>query len=277
MTRFSLRPADSAGFVRSALARSGPFGEKRSIFVAVLLSVAAPGCLPGLGKAPAKAAVSAEPSELETLRADNAELSRRVHELRAEKVELKRRLAQLEQDDAPSKAAPAAASVSTASALPVVELDEAAQPGLDASRPALEPNAAPRPVAEAPVLISGLADAADFDLGRAALEAGSYQNADVTLSRFLAHNPRHPFADDALVLRGRARAGRQQFDAAERDFRLVADRYPEELVAPDAWLELVRLRRGRGDDPGAREASQVLLARYPDSVAASQVPQEFLE
>jgi|GEM_PF-1867922 len=276
MTRFSLRPSRWAGFVRSVPSRSGPLREKRGVFVAVLLCMAAPGCLPGLGKAPAKAAVSAEPSELETLRADNAELSRRVHELRAEKVELKRRLAQLEADDAPGKAE-AAAPVSTASALPVVEVDEAAQQVVDAPRSASQPNAAPRPAAEAPVLISGLADAADFDLGRAALEAGSYQNADVTLSRFLAHNPRHPFADDALVLRGRARVGRQQFDAAERDFRLVADRYPEELVAPDAWLELVRLLHGRGDDPGAREATQVLLARYPDSVAASQVPQEFLE
>ena len=74
-----------------------------------------------------------------------------------------------------------------------------------------------------------------------------------------------------------ASPARHQFDAAERDFRQVVDLYPDELVAPEAWLELVRLKQTRGDAPGARQASQVLVARYPDSAAASLVPSELLE
>jgi TolA-binding protein len=270
MTRFSLR---SSRVARPD--RPQPLGEKWGIFAAILLTSAAPGCLPSLTKPPAEAEAGEAPSEVEILRADNAELSRRVHELRAEKVELKRRLAVLELEDA-EESPDANPPPSGASALPVVAIEpDEMVPGT--ARPAEPSSAGRRETTQPPMLISGSADAADFDLGRAALEAGSFQNADVTLSRFLAHNPRHPFADDALVLRGRARAGRHHFDAAERDFRLVADRYPEELVAPEAWLELVRLRQDRGDDPGARQASQVLLARYPDSAAASLVPQEFLE
>jgi TolA-binding protein len=269
MTRFlfpSLRLAGAAS--AEALA------EKRHFGLALLLAVAVSGCLPT--KAPLDTPLNGEPSEVEVLRADNAELSRRVHELRAEKAELKRRIAVLElevegPEGAGTQGKPTEVSVATAPARPEDD-GPAAGARIDET-----PATSTRSGVEESVLLSGSAEATDFDLGRAALEAGSYQSADVTLTRFLTQNPRHPFADDALVLRGRARVGRHQLDAAERDFRSVTDRYPEELVAPEAWLELVRLLEARGDAPGARAASQALLTRYPDSAAASLVPEEFLE
>jgi len=269
MTRFLFPSLRRAG---QSSARA--LAKKRLLGPVLVLAMAVSGCLPT--KTPLDTPLNGEPSEVEILRADNAELSRRVHELRAEKAELKRRIAVLELEVEGPQAGggqgePAAVSVATAPARPEDD-------GPAAGARIEEPSAArTRSGAEESVLLSGSAEATDFDLGRAALEAGSYQSADVTLTRFLTQNPRHPFADDALVLRGRARVGRHQLDAAERDFRLVTDRYPEELVAPEAWLELVRLLEARGDAPGARAASQALLARYPDSAAASLVPEEFLE
>jgi len=240
------------------------------------------GCLPA--RSPGDVPISEEPSEMEILRAENAELSRRVHELRAEKAELKRRLAMLELEEAPAEGEAAAAPGEAASDGPSGKepsdqgpVDQPASDQATSEEVSTKVVSAAAVVArEQPVLISGSADAKDFDLGRQAFEAGSYQSADVTLTRFLAQNPRHPFADDALVLRGRARVGRRQFAAAERDFRQVAERYPEELVAPEAWLELVRLLQARGDEPGARQASHALRSRYPDSVAASLVPSELV-
>jgi len=278
----------------SRLARSGRAREHggRPFWLVLLAAAWATGCLPA--KTPVDAPLTGEPSEAELLRAENAELSRRVHELRAEKAELKRQVALLELKVTSGSPEGSAEAVTTSpEAAPAVEAAEAAAPSAPASEsegqsePASASTArvasvsaaaaaASRPV-EAPVLISGSAEATDFDRGREALEAGAYQSAEQTLTRFLAANPRHPFADDALVLRGRARVGRRQFDAAERDFRQVADRYPDELVAPEAWLELVRLCQTRGDDPGARQASRALVDRYPDSAAASLVPSELLE
>jgi TolA-binding protein len=252
----------------------GERAEKRPLGHVLLVALALSGCLPT--KKPLDAPLTGEPSEVEILRADNAELSRRVHELRAEKTELKRRIAVLELEVEGPKAAgegPEAAEAKVVSTSQAEAMDDGPA---QAARIDEAPPGSGRP-AEVSVLLSGSAEATDFDLGRAALEAGSYQSADVTLSRFLSQNPRHPFADDALVLRGRARVGRHQLDLAERDFRLVTDRYPEELVAPEAWLELLRLLQTRGDASGAKAASQVLLARYPDSPAASLVPEEFLQ
>lgn len=281
----------------SRLGRVSPGRAGRPVWALVLAAAWLSGCLPA--KTPADAPLTGEPSEVELLRADNAELTRRLGELRAEKAELKRQVALLElkvmsvAEKEEGAAAPASAPQSSAAAEPSVEpalgadsppavaaapavtVQTAGDPRLakaSPAGPAVRP--APEPVV---VLISGSADAADFDRGRDAFEAGSYLSAEQTLTRFLTHNPRHPFADDALVLRGRARAARRQFDAAERDFRRVVDLYPDELVAPEAWLELVRLKQTRGDAPGARHASQVLVARYPDSAAASLVPSELLE
>lgn len=281
MTHF-LRPSSL-----SSWGWPGKLGGRTSLSL-LLLTAGLSGCLPA--KTPADAPLTGEPSEAEILRADNAELAKRVQELRAEKAELKRQVALLElkvSSTGPDGSVLAeAATAGAAAAAPTPALPEsplAAEVAPSSSHsvattpPSQASASAPRAPAEAPVLISGSAEAADFDRGRDALEAGAYLSADQTLTRFLVLNPRHPFADDALVLRGRARVGRQQFDAAERDFRQVADRYPEELVAPDAWLELVRLCQTRGDDPGARQASRTLLDRYPDSAAASLVPSEFLE
>lgn len=279
MTPFSHCYGRSGWLSCSWLGRAGRGGMR--LAAAGLLCGGLFGCLPA--RSPGDVPISEEPSEMEILRAENAELSRRVHELRAEKAELKRRLAMLELEEAPA-AGQAAAAGEAPSDGPTgkgpSEQVSADQPASDQAASAEVStkvvSAAAVVALEQPVLISGSADAKDFDLGRQAFEAGSYQSADVTLTRFLAQNPRHPFADDALVLRGRARVGRRQFAAAERDFRQVAERYPEELVAPEAWLELVRLLQARGDEPGARQASHALRSRYPDSVAASLVPSELV-
>lgn len=288
MTHF-LRPSRLFRWVRPGKAGGRP------VWPLVLAAVWVSGCLPA--KTPADTPLTGEPSEVEILRADNAELSRRLNELRTEKAELKRQVALLElkvtsgDAEAPGEGAAASttASESLAAGRPADEPSEspvasASETSVnESSEPArIAPGSAPaKPVRATPeptvVLISGSADAADFDRGRDALESGSYLSADQTLTRFLTQNPRHPFADDALVLRGRARVARRQFDAAERDFRQVADLYPDELVAPEAWLELVRLCQVRGDAPGAQQASRVLVARYPDSAAASLVPSELLE
>src|SRR6187455_2803911 len=154
-------------------------GDARGPFMACLLVAAVSGCLPSI--APKEAAVTGEPSEVDVLRADNAELSRRVHELRAEKAELKRRLALLELEvTTPGEQAPEDKASGTPDGGVSV-----AQAGAAAAAADQAPAAA-QASAEESLLLSGSADATDFDLGRAALEAGSYQNADVTLSRFLS-------------------------------------------------------------------------------------------
>ena len=82
MTHFSL-PTPQLGSQRRA--RRGLGGR---LLTGLALSACISGCLPALSaKKPADEPLTGEPSEVEILRADNAELSRRVHELRAEKAE----------------------------------------------------------------------------------------------------------------------------------------------------------------------------------------------
>jgi hypothetical protein len=87
MTHF-LRPSRLFRWVRP-----GKAGE-RPVWPLVLVAVWVSGCLPA--KTPADTPLTGEPSEVEILRADNAELSRRLNELRTEKAELRRQVALLE-------------------------------------------------------------------------------------------------------------------------------------------------------------------------------------
>lgn len=127
----------------------------------------------------------------------------------------------------------------------------------------------------APLLLSGGADSELFDEGQEALHRHEYYQAERQLSRFLQQNPRHPFVDDALVLRGEARRLSQRSALALEDFQTVIDRYPDELRTPDAWLGLARVRLSLGQVDGARQAFLALCEKFPQSGASMEVPEEY--
>jgi TolA-binding protein len=163
---------------------------------------------------------------------------------------------------------PAAAPLGAATALPLLRARGQVE---SEARGLTQP-----PDVDAPVLLSGGADAADFDAGREAHERGDHLRTESLLTRFLQLNPRHPFADDALFYRGQSRLARKQEAAAESDFRTLVERYPDEMDTPAAWLELGRILESRGDAAGARQAYMTILQKHAQSAAASLVPPEYL-
>lgn len=240
------------------------------------------------------AALLEDSAEIEDLRLQVRELSHRVVLLEEEKRDLEGELrrresvagtspeqpstregsAQLEVEAGLAAADSSGGDASRPPELPIVRLapTEAPSAALSAGPPGAGP-AEP----DAPVLLSGNADAKDFDLGRAALERGEAYQAETLFSRFIRQNPRHPFTDDALFFRAEARFARKSLSEAERDYLAVVEQYPEELTTPDAWLRLGEVRLELGNEPGARQAFAELQREHPHSLAAARIPRGHLK
>jgi TolA-binding protein len=211
-------------------------------------------------------------AEVRELRAQNEELSRRVDALSGE-VEALRVKA--------TRSAPAAPARAEAEKAPVIPPDLAVvrvEPKAAAHR-AARPPPVPTTVAIAdpdPARLEGLgrrggrdlAAEADAELARARARTG--RDRARALEEFVAHYPRHPSADNALV---EASAALAEAGSEDRACDL-ASRVPADYPAGDALSEaLERLawcesRRGAGD--AERKLLERLVTEFPRTPAAER-------
>jgi tol-pal system protein YbgF len=102
------------------------------------------------------------------------------------------------------------------------------------------------------------------------LKDGKYEEAETALSDFVARNPQHELAPNALYWLGEARYVRREYAAALEAFERLLANYPGNRKTPDALLKVgycqAELKR-----PGpARAALSRVVQEYPGSPAATE-------
>lgn len=133
-----------------------------------------------------------------------------------------------------------------------------------------------RPVAAQPPAETGggaqlaVAERADFDAARAALEAGAYQDAEARFAAFAANYPGGPLTSQAHFYRGQALAAQGQTAAAARAYLDSFSGAPEGEVAPDALLQLGRSLGDLGQVQDACVTLGEVGVRFPGSAAAEE-------
>ena len=129
----------------------------------------------------------------------------------------------------------------------------------------------------APVIAPGggsaqlaVAEQADFDSARAALEAGAYEDAEARFATFAEDYPGGPLTSQAHYYRGQALAAIGQMAAAARAYLDSFSGAPEGELAPDALLQLGRSLGDLGQVQDACVTLGEVAARFPDSAAAEE-------
>jgi TolA-binding protein len=113
-----------------------------------------------------------------------------------------------------------------------------------------------------------------FKSARARLRSGDVPGGIEALRQFAATSPRHSYADNALVLVGKAQFERAQFAAALQTFRTVLKRFPTGNQVPDALLMTGLTLKKLGRVAEGRDTLGRLRAIYPDSAAAKRAASE---
>lgn len=113
-----------------------------------------------------------------------------------------------------------------------------------------------------------VAEQADFDRARAALEAGAYGDAEARFATFAADYPGGPLTSQAHYYRGQALAAQGQTAAAARAYLDSFSGAPEGELAPDALLQLGRSLGDLGQVQDACVTLGEVAARFPGSAAA---------
>jgi tol-pal system protein YbgF len=106
---------------------------------------------------------------------------------------------------------------------------------------------------------------------RAAVElvrTGKYETGIAALRAFLAHYPRHEYADHAQYWLGEAFYAEKNFAQALAEFRATIEAYPRGNKVPDAMLKLGYCYQAMGDSEKARATLAQVVATYPRSEPA---------
>ncbi len=86
----------------------------------------------------------------------------------------------------------------------------------------------------------------------------------------IAGSPDHPFAATALAWRAEANRRLKALPAAEKDYKLLVDRYPKAEERHNALLQLALLRGEQNDNAGMSTLFEKLIQDYPKSAEAAQ-------
>ena len=142
-----------------------------------------------------------------------------------------------------------------------------------AGRPA--PSRAPAPMPEAPAArpaaVRNDFNEAGLRLYQQALDqlrGGRHDEAVSSFRGFVKQHPQHDLADNAQYWLGECFYDRKDYSTALREFRRVAEKFPQGNKAPDALLKVAFSYLALGSGRPARETLQEIVRNYPRHQAA---------
>jgi tol-pal system protein YbgF len=100
------------------------------------------------------------------------------------------------------------------------------------------------------------------------LRNGRHDEAVATFRGFVKQHPQHDLADNAQYWLGECYYDRKDYSTALREFRRVAERFPQGNKAPDALLKVAFSYLALGSARPARETLQEIIRSYPRHQAA---------
>jgi tol-pal system protein YbgF len=106
---------------------------------------------------------------------------------------------------------------------------------------------------------------------RAAVElvkSAKYDDAVAALRAFIAHYPRHDYADNAQYWLGEAFYAQKDYPRALSEFRRVVEVYPRGNKVPDALLKVGFCHQAMGQAEKARAVLEQVVNTYPKSEPA---------
>jgi tol-pal system protein YbgF len=121
---------------------------------------------------------------------------------------------------------------------------------------------------EAPAERSGGDAASDYRAAVDLVKAASYDSALAALRAFIAHYPRHDYADNAQYWIGEVFYAQKDYAHALSEFRKVIEVYPRGNKVPDALLKLGYCYQAMGQGEKARAMLEQVVNRYPKSEPA---------
>lgn len=124
------------------------------------------------------------------------------------------------------------------------------------------------PAPKGPELAVG--EQADFEVARAALDAGNFDKAEKLFAKFAETYPGGTMTYEAHYYRGQALSALGETAPAARAYLESFSGAPDGLVAPDALLQLGRSLGALGQDQDACVTLDQVGVRFPGSAAASE-------
>lgn len=222
--------------------------------------------------------VSAQGRDIAQLSQRQAVIERKLEDLDARLLVLTRRIAGEPRTERPGpqrgRPESAPAGMAEPPSLPVVKLGPRAAPtasALPTQVSILEPPpedmamlAAPLPSREVPAAV----DTGEFEEAQAAVSTGDIDRGVMLLEAFARNYPRHPQADNALVLLGVARLQSGEPALAAVPLQRVVAEYPAGDAVAEALLRLSECHQ-RLKNPGAARAALLrLVANHPGTPEA---------
>ena len=136
-----------------------------------------------------------------------------------------------------------------------------------------------------PVSVPKTSDRYEFEVGRVALAAKHYLDAQTHLKRFMDTHPGHALADSAQFLLARAQYQSRSYAEAAVEFSLLVREFPRSDLRDDAAVEeclcyFAQMRKPELDATFALRARDCLndfLLRYPDSPHAEPARQRLVD
>jgi tol-pal system protein YbgF len=115
---------------------------------------------------------------------------------------------------------------------------------------------------------------ADYRAALRMLHDRHFDEAASAFATFLADNPTHPLASNAIYWRGEARYAKRDYAGALADFESLLEHFPNGEKAPDALLKVALCFRNLGAEDKAQVYFRRLRTTYPNSQAASIASRE---
>ena len=132
-----------------------------------------------------------------------------------------------------------------------------------AARAAASPQAPPSPQAAPAPQAAAVDPMRLYRQSLDLLKSGQHVEAVAGFRRFIAANPEHDYADNAQYWLGECFYDIKDLRSAVREFRRVAERYPQGNKVPDALLKAGYSYVALGDKDTARQVLQELVRSYP--------------
>jgi tol-pal system protein YbgF len=177
--------------------------------------------------------------------------------------------------DAPASRANLPTVPTVSETLPVVPLPQqrAAQLRAADASPAAEGGAS-EPARAEPARPPGESPLASYRAALKLLRERHFDQALEAFSTFIASNPHHALAANALYWRGEAHYAKREYAPALADFEGLLERFPRAEKAADALLKQALCLRQLGSEDKARDVFRRLRTDYPNSQAASMAARE---
>ena len=102
------------------------------------------------------------------------------------------------------------------------------------------------------------------------IHAGKYDEARVSLQKFIAAHPHSKQLGTAYYWLGMSQAGMKNFTSAQLLLTKVATEFPDDPHAPEALLALASVQASQKDKAASVQTLHALIERYSQSTAAQQ-------